>query len=98
MLMQVPEEEKIEKTKRKSTPCRLFTGARLQEIVENSHREELSKDIQAATRIARAMVTQYGMSDKFGLIGLASREDEQSQAEERCLTAATRRRQILTKK
>ena len=35
-----------------------------------------SNDIEKATRLARAMVTQYGMSDKFGLMGLEVREDE----------------------
>ena len=35
-----------------------------------------AKRISKATGIARAMVTQYGMSDKFGLMGLAARQDQ----------------------
>ena len=35
-----------------------------------------ANDIEKATRLARAMVTQYGMSEKFGLMGLATQEDQ----------------------
>ena len=42
-----------------------------------------SNDIQQATRIARAMVTQYGMSEKFGLIGLAEVENQYLDGEAR---------------
>ena len=35
-----------------------------------------ANDIEQATRIARAMVTQYGMSEKFGLMGLATQENQ----------------------
>jgi cell division protease FtsH len=35
-----------------------------------------SNDIEKATQIVRAMITQYGMSDKFGLVGLAAQENE----------------------
>ena len=35
-----------------------------------------ANDIEKATRIARAMVTQYGMSEKFGLMGLEHQENE----------------------
>jgi cell division protease FtsH len=35
-----------------------------------------SNDIERATKLCRAMITQYGMSDKFGLIGLAETQDQ----------------------
>ena len=35
-----------------------------------------ANDIEQATRMARAMVTQYGMSEKFGLMGLATQENQ----------------------
>ena len=97
--MQVPEEEKYLNTKKEihAMLVGFLAGRAAEEIVFDTVTTGASNDIEQATRIARAMVTQYGMSDKFGLIGLASRRISIS-AEERCLTAATRRRQILTKK
>ena len=35
-----------------------------------------SNDIEKATKIVRAMITQYGMSEKFGLIGLATQQNQ----------------------
>ncbi len=35
-----------------------------------------ANDIENATKIARAMVTQYGMSDKFGMMGLATEQNQ----------------------
>ena len=49
-------------------------GRAAEEIVFDTVTTGAAQDIQQATRIARAMVTQYGMSEKFGLMGLESRE------------------------
>ena len=51
-------------------------GRAAEEIVFETVTTGASNDIEKATRIARAMVTQYGMSKKFGLIGLATQEDQ----------------------
>ncbi len=54
-----------------------YTGGRAaEEVVFQTISTGASNDIEKATRIARAMVTQYGMSKKFGLIGLATQEDQ----------------------
>ena len=45
-------------------------GRAAEEIVFDSVTTGASNDIEQATKIARAMVTQYGMSEKFGLMGL----------------------------
>ena len=50
-----------------------LTGGRVAEdLIFHSITTGASNDIEQATNIARAMVTQYGMSEKFGLIGLES--------------------------
>ena len=49
-----------------------FGGRAAEEVKFNSVTTGASNDIERATAIARAMVTQYGMSDEFGLIGLES--------------------------
>ena len=46
-----------------------FGGRAAEEVKFNSVTTGASNDIERATAIARAMVTQYGMSDEFGLIG-----------------------------
>ena len=48
----------------------------MEEIVFGNVTTGASNDIEKATQIARAMITQYGMSDKFGLIGLATVENQ----------------------
>ena len=54
-----------------------FLGGRAaEEIVFDTVTTGASNDIEKATRIARAMVTQYGMSKKFGLMGLESQENQ----------------------
>ena len=54
-----------------------LTGGRAaEEVAFNSITTGASNDIEQATRIARAMVTQYGMSKKFGLMGLATQENQ----------------------
>ncbi len=75
--MQVPEEEKylMNKEEMLSELVTLFGGRAAEEVKFHSVTTGASNDIERATSIARAMVTQYGMSDKFGLIGLESIEN-----------------------
>ncbi|MGN0465123.1 MAG: ATP-dependent zinc metalloprotease FtsH [Lachnospiraceae bacterium] len=72
--MQVPEEEKylMNKEEMLSELVTLFGGRAAEEVKFHSVTTGASNDIERATAIARAMVTQYGMSDRFGLIGLES--------------------------
>jgi cell division protease FtsH len=53
-----------------------LAGRAAEELVFETVTTGASNDIEKATRIARAMVTQYGMSKKFGLMGLATQEDQ----------------------
>lgn len=73
-VMQVPEEEKyLRKKEELLTEIVTFYGGRAaEEIIFGDVTTGASNDIERATEIARAMVTQYGMSEKFGLIGLES--------------------------
>ncbi|MCM1245255.1 MAG: ATP-dependent zinc metalloprotease FtsH [Roseburia sp.] len=73
-VMQVPEEEKYLRKKEEliSKIVTLFGGRAAEEIIFGDITTGASNDIEQATSIARAMVTQYGMSEKFGLIGLES--------------------------
>ena len=57
-------------------PVSTLGGRAAEEIVFDSVTTGASNDIEKATSIARAMVTQYGMSDKFGLMGLARVENQ----------------------
>ena len=72
--MQVPEEEKylMSKEQMLSELVTLFGGRAAEEVVFNSVTTGASNDIERATQIARAMITQYGMSERFGLMGLES--------------------------
>ena len=73
-VMQVPEEEKYlmsEKQIREE-----LAGRAAESIVFDSVTTGASNDIEQATKLARAMITQYGMSEKFGLIGLTTVEDQ----------------------
>ena len=75
-VLQTPEEEKYLLSK-KEIEARLVVclgGRAAEEIVFDTVTTGASNDIEQATRLARAMVTQYGMSEKFGLIGLETRE------------------------
>lgn len=76
-VMYVPEEETYLKSKEELEDklIGLFGGRAAEEVVFGSVTTGAYNDIEKATSIARAMVTQYGMSEKFGLIGLASTED-----------------------
>ncbi|MCR4955770.1 MAG: ATP-dependent zinc metalloprotease FtsH [Lachnospiraceae bacterium] len=76
-VMQTPEEEKYLMTK-DELDARIVTfmaGRAAEEIVFDSVTTGASNDIEQATNIARAMITQYGMSEKFGLMGLESVEN-----------------------
>ncbi len=73
-VMQVPEEEKyLRKKEELITQITTFCGGRAaEEIIFDDITTGASNDIEQATSIARAMVTQYGMSEKFGMVGLES--------------------------
>ena len=72
--MQMPEEEKFLSTADElRTELRTLVGGRAAEsVVFGIQTTGASNDIQRATGLARAMVTQYGMSEKFGLMSTAS--------------------------
>ena len=53
-----------------------LAGRAAEELVFETVTTGAANDIEQATRIARAMVTQYGMSEKFGLMGLATQENQ----------------------
>ena len=71
-VMQVPEEEKylMKKGELISEITTLLGGRAAEEISFDDVTTGASNDIEKATSIARSMVTQYGMSAKFGLMGL----------------------------
>lgn len=75
-VMHVPEEEKYLNTQAElhDMLVGLLGGRAAEEIVFDTVTTGASNDIEKATNIARSMVTQYGMSKKFGLIGLESVE------------------------
>ena len=71
-VMNVPEEEKYLNTEKeiRAMLVEFVAGRAAEEIVFDTVTTGASNDIEKATRVARSMVTQYGMSKKFGLIGL----------------------------
>lgn len=75
-VMQVPEEEKylMKKSELEARLVTLLAGRAAEELKFDSVTTGAANDIQQATSIARAMITQYGMSEKFGLMGLESME------------------------
>lgn len=77
-VMQVPEEEKYLMSKEEilARIVTLFGGRAAEELVFGSITTGASNDIEKATSLARSMVTQYGMTEKFGLIGLESVENK----------------------
>ncbi len=77
-VMQVPEEEKFLNSEKELRAMLVVSlaGRAAEELVFDTVTTGAANDIEKATNIARAMVTQYGMSEKFGLIGLATQEDQ----------------------
>lgn len=75
-VMNVPEEEKFMNTKAelKAMLVQFLAGRAAEELIFDTVTNGAANDIEKATAIARAMVTQYGMSDEFGLMGLESVE------------------------
>lgn len=73
-VMNVPEEEKYLNTEAeiRARIVECVGGRAAEQIVFNSVTTGAANDIEQATRIARAMITQYGMSEKFGMVGLES--------------------------
>ena len=73
-VMHTPEEEKFLNTKKEleAMLVGMLGGRAAEEIVFDTVTTGASNDIEKATQVARAMITQYGMSEKFGLIGLES--------------------------
>ncbi|MDY3919327.1 MAG: ATP-dependent zinc metalloprotease FtsH [Candidatus Limivivens sp.] len=71
-VMNVPEEEKFLNTEEeiRARLVEFVAGRAAEEIVFDSVTTGAANDIEQATRIARAMITQYGMSKKFGMMGL----------------------------
>ncbi len=77
-VMHVPEEEKYLNTEKELRAMLVgcLGGRAAEELVFDTVTTGASNDIEKATKIARAMVTQYGMSERFGLMGLATQEDQ----------------------
>lgn len=75
-VMQTPEEEKFLNTKKEleAMLVGMLAGRAAEEIVFDTVTTGASNDIERATKLARSMVTQYGMSEHFGLMGLESIE------------------------
>ena len=73
-VMNVPEEEKYLNTEKeiRAMLVEFVAGRAAEEIVFNTVTTGAANDIEKATKVARAMVTQYGMSEKFGLAQLES--------------------------
>ncbi len=76
--LQTPEEEKFLETKDELiAKIVTFMGGRAAEDIKfGSYTSGAANDIEQATKIARAMVTRYGMSEKFGMMGLATVESQ----------------------
>lgn len=77
-VMHVPEDEKYLNSKNElhDMIVGLLGGRAAEEIVFDTVTTGASNDIEKATNIARSMVTRYGMSEKFGLMGLETVESQ----------------------
>ncbi|MBQ3515225.1 MAG: ATP-dependent zinc metalloprotease FtsH [Lachnospiraceae bacterium] len=76
-VLHVPEEEKNLRSKQEmlDSLVGLVAGRAAEEVVFQSITTGASNDIEQATELARSMVTQYGMSERFGLMALESIQD-----------------------
>ncbi|MGB4658202.1 MAG: ATP-dependent zinc metalloprotease FtsH [Mobilitalea sp.] len=76
-VMQVPDEEKYLMSQEEMITriVTLYGGRAAEKLIFDSVTTGASNDIEKATALARAMVTQYGMSETFGLMGLESVEN-----------------------
>lgn len=76
--LQTPEEEKYIETKDEllAKITTYMAGRAAEVLVFNSVTSGAANDIENATKIARAMVTMYGMSDKFGMMCLATVQNQ----------------------
>ena len=76
--LQTPEEEKFLETKDEllAKITNFMGGRAAEQLVFESPTSGASNDIENATSIARNMVTRFGMSDKFGMMGLATVENQ----------------------
>ena len=76
--LQTPEEEKFLQTKEEliAKITTYMAGRAAEMLVFDSATSGAANDIENATAIARAMVTQYGMSDRFGMMCLATTENQ----------------------
>lgn len=76
--LQTPEEEKYLETKDEllAKITTYMAGRAAEVVVFDSYTSGAANDIECATNIARNMVTRFGMSDKFGMMGLASVENQ----------------------
>ena len=72
--MQLPEEEKflMDRDELKNELRTLLGGRSAEEVVFHTATTGASNDIERATELARKMITMYGMSSKFGIMGLAT--------------------------
>ena len=76
--LQTPEEEKFLETKDELlAKIVTYMGGRAAEDIKfGTYTSGAANDIEQATKIARAMVTRFGMSEKFGMMGLATVESQ----------------------
>ena len=77
-VMHVPEEEKFLNTRKELEAMLVgYLGGRAaEELVFDTVTTGAANDIEQATKVARAMITQYGMSDRFGLMGLSETQNQ----------------------
>lgn len=76
--MQLPQEEKYLNTKEEMLDqvCVMLGGRSAEEVKFNSISTGASNDIERATQVARSMVTMYGMSNRFDMMGLESMQNK----------------------